>query len=272
MEGCVPSMRQDKHIHTPFCPHGSTDALEGYIEKAIASGFEEICFTEHAPLPDAFIDPTPLKDSGMNFTLLEAYFTSIAKVKHQYAKDISILCGLEVDFIEGFEQQTTHFLNQYGEHLDDAIMSVHFLRDQNHYVCIDYSPEVFMAFAAQLGSITRVYEHYYNTVEKSIIADLGPYKPKRIGHPTLVHKFQLAHKENINDTAMIQQVLRTMQAYNYELDVNSAGLVKEFCLEPYPPYPMIKYAKSLGIPLVFGSDAHTIKGLHQQYDAIKELL
>ena len=129
-----------------------------------------------------------------------------------------------------------------------------------------------MAFATRLGSTTRVYEHYYNTVEKSIVADLGPYKPKRIGHPTLVHKFQLAHKENINDTAMIQQVLRTMHTHNYELDVNSAGLVKEFCLEPYPPYPMITYAKSLGIPLVFGSDAHTIKGLHQQYDTIKELL
>lgn len=265
-------MKQDKHIHTPFCPHGSTDALEGYIEKAIAAGFQEISFTEHAPLPEAFIDPTPLQDSGMDLTLLEAYFTSIAKVKHQYAKDISILCGLEVDFIEGFEQQTSDFLTQYGPELDDAILSVHFLREQDNYVCIDYSPEVFIDFAKQLGSTASVYERYYATVEKSILADLGPYKPKRIGHPTLVHKFQLAHNETINDTAMIQHILQTMHKHHYELDVNSAGLVKEFCLEPYPPYAMITYAKSLGIPLVYGSDAHTIKGLHQQYDAIKELL
>ena len=81
-------MKQDKHIHTPYCPHGSTDALAGYIEKAITAGFTEISFTEHAPLPAGFIDPTPQQDSGMQISLLEDYFTSIAKVKHQYQKDI----------------------------------------------------------------------------------------------------------------------------------------------------------------------------------------
>ena len=28
-------MKKDGHIHTPFCPHGSTDSFEQYIEKAI---------------------------------------------------------------------------------------------------------------------------------------------------------------------------------------------------------------------------------------------
>lgn len=265
-------MKQDKHIHTPYCPHGSTDALEGYIEKAITAGFTEISFTEHAPLPAGFIDPTPQQDSGMKISLLEDYFTSIAKVKHQYRKVISILCGLEVDFIEGYEQHTTDFLTDYGAQLDDAILSVHFLHHKQDYTCIDYSPEVFIAFAKQLGGVANVYELYYATVAKSITADLGPYKPKRIGHPTLVHKFQLAHQQTIDDEATIKKILHLMAEHSYELDVNSAGLVKEFCLEPYPPYAMISYAKSIGVPLVYGSDAHTIKGLHQKYEAVEELL
>ena len=44
-------MKRDGHIHTPFCPHGTTDSFETYIEKAIANNFTEITFTEHAPLP-----------------------------------------------------------------------------------------------------------------------------------------------------------------------------------------------------------------------------
>ena len=28
-------MKIDGHVHTPFCPHGSSDLFEQYIEKAI---------------------------------------------------------------------------------------------------------------------------------------------------------------------------------------------------------------------------------------------
>ena len=55
-------MKKDGHVHTPFCPHGSKDHFEEYIEKALALGFKEISFTEHAPLPEGFIDTTPTKE------------------------------------------------------------------------------------------------------------------------------------------------------------------------------------------------------------------
>ena len=41
--------KRDAHIHTPFCPHGSKDALKQYVEKALERGFDSITFTEHAP-------------------------------------------------------------------------------------------------------------------------------------------------------------------------------------------------------------------------------
>lgn len=41
--------KRDAHIHTPFCPHGSKDALKQYVEKALERGFTSITFTEHAP-------------------------------------------------------------------------------------------------------------------------------------------------------------------------------------------------------------------------------
>jgi len=263
-------LKRDGHIHTPFCPHGSTDSIEKYVEKAIASGFKEITFTEHAPLPENFVDPTPDKDSGMNSAYLMDYFKQLKRVKEQYQSEIKINIGLEVDYIVGYEHETKQFLNEVGPLMDDAILSVHFLNFQDEYVCIDFSQEVYLQFANKVGGILPMYKLYYETVKKSIKADLGLYKPKRIGHPTLIHKFQHAHDEQIDDAADISELLKMMQTGHYELDFNSAGLSKPYCKEPYPPYPFVKQAIDLQIPVIFGSDAHTAADLHQHYDLLQD--
>lgn len=261
-------MKKDGHIHTPYCPHGTNDTFEQYIEKAIIEGFSEITFTEHAPLPTNFTDPTPNKDSGMDPKLLTKYINELTILKETYKNDITINIGLEVDFIMGFEKETTAFLNLVGPLLDDSILSVHFLKWNNSYVCIDFSQDVYLNFASEVGGIKPMYDIYYNTVLQSIKADLGHYKPKRIGHPTLIHKFQLAHDEKINDDEQIREVLDTMKERGFELDVNSAGFSKNYCKEPYPPIHMINYAKSISLPLVFGSDAHSASDLHKHYSKI----
>lgn len=261
-------MKIDGHIHSPYCPHGSTDSFELYIEKAIANQFTAITFTEHAPLPEGFIDPTPDKDSGMKPEYLMNYIKDLQYLKEKYKSKIDICIGLEVDYIVGFEQQTTNLLNEVGPYLDDAILSVHFLQHENTYCCIDFSDEVYLQFAAQVGSIQVLYDLYYATVRRSIEADLGAFKPKRIGHPTLVHKFQLAHNEKINDAQQIELLLLLMKQTSYSLDVNSAGLSKPLCREPYPPFEWIEFAKKIELPIVFGSDAHTAQDLHQHYSVI----
>ncbi|MED3662540.1 histidinol-phosphatase HisJ [Ureibacillus terrenus] len=261
-------MKKDGHIHTPFCPHGTADPLEQYIEKAIQHRFTDITFTEHAPLPGNFTDPTPEKDSGMKPELLSTYIETLEQLKRKYKNDINIHIGLEVDFIAGFEEETKNFLDQIGPRLDDAILSVHFLKWNDEYVCIDYSETEFMKFAEKVGNVEAVYDLYYDTVIQSIEADLGQFKPRRIGHPTLVHKFQHAHNILVEDEHRIKEVLNKMKEFGFELDVNSAGLSKKYCREPYPPFPMIEYAKSIRLPLVFGSDAHSVKDLHQHYEKI----
>ena len=261
-------MKKDGHIHSPFCPHGTKDSFEQYIEKAIANNFTEITFTEHAPLPTNFTDPTPDKDSGMDPKFLTSYFETLQQLKSKYASDIKINLGLEVDFIVGYETETRAFLDIVGPLLDDAILSVHFLKHQDTYTCIDFSEDVYLNFAKELGGIEQLYNLYYDTVLQSIDVNLGHFKPTRIGHPTLVHKFQLAHGKKIDDNARINEVLTKMKEKGLELDVNSAGLSKTFCKEPYPPMHMIEFARTISLPMVFGSDAHSVKDLHQHYDTI----
>lgn len=261
-------MKEDAHIHSPYCPHGTLDSFELYIEKAIQNGFTDISFTEHAPAPSGFIDTVPDRDSFLDERLLEPYIVELQQLKKQYAPQISIKIGLEFDFIKGFEYETTQLLNEIGPSLDDSILSVHFLPYENKYTCIDFSPELFMGFTDLLGSLENVYSLYYKTVQESILAPLGSFKPKRIGHPTLIHKFQHFHGKLIDDADMINRTLELMSTGRYELDVNSAGLSKKYCLEPYPPQQYITIAKEKGIPLVFGSDAHSVQDLHQHYGKV----
>lgn len=261
-------MLRDGHIHTSYCPHGSNDPINHYIERSIELGFSEITFTEHAPLPKNFSDPAPEQDSAMKFSDLDSYIKEIESAKSQYAGSIKINTGLEVDFIAGFEQETSQFLNEYGPYLDDAILSVHFLPIDDRYVCVDFSEEEFGRIVQQAGSVESVYKLYYDTLLQSISSNLGPYKPTRIGHMTLVHKFQHMFPCNSSFNKEIQVVLQEIKKAGYSLDYNGAGFIKPLCGETYPPIHLARAARSLGIPLVYGSDAHTAKGIGQGWEAI----
>ncbi|MED3549336.1 histidinol-phosphatase HisJ [Cytobacillus praedii] len=256
-------MIKDGHIHTPFCPHGTKDALEAYVEKALSLGFQEISFTEHAPLPEGFIDPTPEQDSSMDIEQLEDYFDKINKVKAIYSGKIKINTGLEVDFIEGFELEIKQFLDRYGKYLDDSILSVHFLKFRNKYDCIDYSPKLFGQMVTEYGSIEEVYHAYFKILLHSIYCDLGPYKPKRIGHITLVKKFQKKYPVQTAFKNELIEILNAIKFKGYEIDYNGAGFSKPLCKEAYPPDWVAEKAIKLNIPLVYGSDAHQMKDLGQ---------
>ncbi len=253
----------DGHIHSPYCPHGTKDPFEKYIEQAIQLGYTQITFTEHAPLPKGFVDTTPTMDSGMTRESLDLYLSDLKELQNRYSHKINILIGLEVDFIEGYEKETTDFLNTYGMVLDDSILSVHFLHNKNSWDCLDYSHEYFNRMLETYGSVDLIYDKYYDTVKKSILAELGNYKPKRIGHMTLVRKFQKLHKPTHSYEQETNDILKLIKEHDLQLDYNGAGLLKPYCQETYPSEDIIKKAKALNIPIIYGSDAHQAKDLNQ---------
>ncbi|MDG5787016.1 histidinol-phosphatase HisJ [Evansella sp. AB-P1] len=254
----------DGHIHSPFCPHGSTDSFEKYIEQAINIGYKKMTFTEHAPLPNTFTDPVPLKDSAMEMNNLDRYINQLNKLKFQYKDHIQIHIGLEVDYIEGFERETKDLLNNWGNALDDSILSVHFLKcPNNQFICLDYSPASFEDLVHQFSSIQDVYKSYYRTVQMSIDSDLGHFKPKRIGHFTLVRKFQKLFPRTFDDSQLIEDILMKLGELHYSIDVNGAGLFKPYCKELYPPIRWVRKAIEMNIPIVYGSDAHQSDQLGQ---------
>lgn len=266
----VITMKKDGHIHTPYCPHGTKDSLKQYAEQAIALGFTEMTFTEHAPLPKGFIDTTPTQDSSITLEVLPFYLEDVQRIKKEYEKRIKINVGLEIDYIEGFELEIKNFLAQWGHFLDDSILSVHFLKNpmSTHYDCVDYSPEYFGKMVEQYGGVSKIYDCYYQTLLKSIKADLGPAKPKRIGHMTLIRKFHHMYPLEQNFQTVLFAILEEVKNQGYELDYNGAGVNKPYCKEPYPPNWIVEEAVKRNIPLIYGSDAHQAQDLGQGWNVM----
>ncbi|WP_431804575.1 histidinol-phosphatase HisJ [Halobacillus andaensis] len=262
----------DGHIHTPYCPHGSSEPLKSYVERAISHGYTSITFTEHAPLPEKFIDPVPDQDSAMKPEDVEDYIQEITQLKKTFSNEIDIRLGFEVDYINGYERDTEDFLNRYGPYMDDSILSVHFLKPQKQWYCIDFSTDMFRLAMEDAGSIHNLYQLYFDTLEKSALADLGNHKPLRIGHMTLIKKFQLLYDPPAEWHNRAASFLDIVKKQGMALDYNGAGTQKEHCLESYPPQSIARLASSKGIPLIYGSDAHHPAGLNQGLDKIEQSL
>lgn len=261
-------MYYDGHVHTPFCPHGSADTFEMYIETAISLGIKGITFTEHAPLPINFKDPAPAKDSAMRYADLNDYFQKLQDLKKTYKNYLEIKTGLEIDFIEGYEQETEKLLREVWQELDDAILSVHFLQIDGRFYCMDYDENVFGEIVKESGSLSSVYQKYFNAVKKSVTHPFHNNQPLRIGHITLAKKFQKLFPPNFSYKEDVNDILVNISERGMSLDYNGAGVVKPFCHEPYPSDWIVKEAQKRKIPLVYGSDAHSAKGLGQGFERL----
>ena len=267
--------KRDGHTHTEFCPHGSREDTTLFIQRAIELGFKSYSLTEHPPLPVGFQDPAPDRSCGMASLELKPYLIRAKMLRDHFSSQITVNVGLEVDFIPGYEEATRQLLDEVGPELMDSVLSVHFLPGRGGWRCVDYSTDDFKeGLLDRYGSIEAVHEAYWLTVQQAVEADLGPFKPRRMGHLSLVHKFQ--KKFPLQDPqrfhSKVCEILDEIQAKGMELDLNAAGLFKEDCLEIYPPSWILREAVQRTIPLVYGSDAHSVNGVGQGFETAEKLV
>jgi histidinol-phosphatase (PHP family) len=124
------------------------------------------------------------------------------------------------------------------------------------------------------GTIEAVHQAYWETVRQAVLSDLGPLKPRRIGHFSLPHKYQLKHPlaNPQQFRPAIEEILDLIKAQNMELDLDTAGLFKPECREVYPAPWIIIEALRREIPLVYGSDTHSLKGVGQGFEEAKRIV
>lgn len=255
---------RDGHVHSPYCPHGSDDSFDMYIKMAINKNIKEITFTEHMDYNFIFTNKSLMDDIAPCKNDIRKYFKEIDILKVKYNNIIKINKGLEVDFIEGYEEKIRENLNEYGNDIEDGILSVHFVKYEGKYYAIDLLAD-FEALLKETKSLEKIYDLYYQTVIKAIKSDLGLFKPRRIGHISLVRIFNKKYPLNYNDKGMYEKIIKALCERDYEIDVNTSGLRKEFCLETYPSGKLLEMINMNNIKKVYGSDAHNSKDIGKDF-------
>lgn len=257
---------RDGHIHSPYCPHGTNDTFEMYVEKAIEKGLEEISFTEHMPFPLYFMEDKKFLDECVaSKENMKKYFEDVKKLKEKYKDKIKINIGAEVDFLDGYEKETKKILNEFGTNLEDGLLSVHFIKIGDKLTDID-GKEGFERAIKALGSTEKVYDKYYETLLKAIKSDLGEFKPRRIGHPNLIRIFNKLYPLEYKNKELLEEIVKELKKRDYEVDVNTAGLRKAYCGEIYVSDILKELIEKYEIKKVYGSDSHTASDIGRDFD------
>ena len=264
----------DGHCHTELCRHGKQESTIQMIEQALDLGFTKLSLTEHAPLPLGVVSEKLMPEFTLMADEMEEYLSFAQDMKNYFSPKIEILIGLEVDYLHAHEDYTIELLDQYGPRLDDSILSLHFMPGSQDYSMIDYSPEVMEdSLIEPYGGGENLIEAYWKFFTKMILSDLGPHKPKRLGHAGIIYKFaKLFEFGNLAEpgVSFFQDMAKLLQNGNYSLDDNYAGVIYKHCGRPYLPQGLRSLAEQLQIPLIYGSDAHGISAVQTSYQAYED--
>jgi histidinol-phosphatase (PHP family) len=222
-------------------------------------------------------DPEMWITASMALNDEDNYFKRMDNLRKKYASEIVIHIGFELDYFPEFESWTTDFLNEYGPLTDDGVLSVHFLPGQGGLRGIDYTFEEYReGITGPSGSFQNAQILYYQRVLQSLQADLGKWKPTRLGHISLCQKFERFFEESTDYSpkavALIDDLLQQVKEHNYQLDLNTAGFRKKGYAQSYPQPWILEKCRTLGIPLLYGSDSHSIADIGSNYGKVEHWL
>jgi len=247
---------KDGHVHSPFCPHRYTDdTISAYVEAAERNRLKEITFAEHMPaVCENFPTPLPINFKNPDMDGIMEYFEEIKVFRAAYRGPVKINIGLEVDYMEGFEEETREMLSKIGDEIEEGILSVHYLKFNGQYYYISNKDYVATA-VEEAGGAERLNAIYYETITKSILADLGRHKPRRLGHCTIIRLAYRKYPGLANNPDILDSLARRIKDGGYSIDLNMQGLRNETCMELFGE-PLLPYAKKYDIPAALGSDSH----------------
>lgn len=249
-------MRVDLHNHTPLCNHAQGEPEE-FIARAQELGIDVYGFACHAPM--SFDERY-----RMRLADLPSYLARINALKaaathfNKHARTtgtMEILCGLEVDFIHGRENLLESSV--LDAELDYLIGSVHFLDSWGFD-----NPEFIGEYAKR--DMAQCWEQYLSSI--AAMARSGHFQI--VGHLDLLKVF--GHHLPKHLESSLDRALEAIAESHMSIEINAAGLRKKVG-EIYPSQAILRKARALGIPITFGSDAHSLEQVGAGYEKCAEI-
>jgi histidinol-phosphatase (PHP family) len=237
--------KTDYHMHSSFSDGRA--APEEYIASALAAGLREIGFSEHLTL---FRE---LEDWNMNPANLPAYMEHLDWIRKN-TNHIRIRTGLEVDFIEGKENEIRNYLSMLD--VDYVIGSVHYLGEKT----VDVGPEFYEG-----KNIDALYQSYFDSVCSAISSGLFDI----IGHCDLIRIY--GYKPSGDLEPLYRKLAVTMKKHNVAFELNTNGRNRPLA-DFYPDRRFLNIFHEENVPVCVNSDAHMPSRVAQYFDEAYDLL
>jgi len=230
----------------------SVEAVEKFVEVAVARGVDEIGFTEHFYY---FEQTRQLCDQQYMLDRcvwdLDRYVGAVVEAKE---RGLPVKLGLEVDYVTGRERETADLLAPYP--WDYLLGSVHYVDG----FPVDQEP----GLVEKLGphEAWRRYFVWLRNAARSGLFD-------SLSHPDLVkHHGPRADAEAAR--WLHEETADAIEAAGLCVEVSSAGLHKPVG-EVYPDPPLLEACHARGVPITLASDAHIPQNVGRDLDRALEL-
>ena len=225
------------------------DAIEPFVETAIARGVDEIGLSEHGyyftQLRALWTMPNQLERCVYD---LDAYVGAILQARE---RGQPVKLGLEVDYVQGREGEARELLASYP--WDYLLGSVHWIDGYG----IDGEPRLL----DEVG-VEAAWNHYFETLADAARSRLFD----SLSHPDLVKIF--GERPASFDYGDIADAICES---GVAVEVSTAGLRKPVG-ELYPHPDFLAACRARGVPVTTGSDAHTPDLVGRDFDRARELL
>ena len=223
-------LKRNYHMHTELCNHAVGSILDNIL-MAKRLGYEEIGFSEHAPLPLEAFNPYDNKRlyayENMTLDIMDNdYIKVINKLKKQY--DIKIKIGLETEFLFGY---LDFYKNLYSK-VEYLILGVHFFK---------YNDKLIDTYS-EINEETMF--GYADCIEKAL--DTGMFKI--LAHPDLYLYDDILLDDNAKKVA--DRIIDACIRNNVIVEININGNGK------YPRADFYEYIKDKKCKYMIGIDSH----------------
>jgi histidinol-phosphatase (PHP family) len=221
---------EERIDHTP-------EAVERFVETAVARGIDEIGFTEHIYY---FEQTRPFWTESYMLDRckydLDAYVGALLAAKE---RGLPVKLGLEVDYFPGTERELADLLGDYP--FDYLLGSVHFVDG----FAVDQEPGLVEKLGP--GEAWRRYFVWLRNAARSGLFD-------SLSHPDLVkHHGPRADVEAV--AWLHEETADAIEAAGVCVEVSSAGLRKPVN-EVYPDAELLEGCRRRQVPITLASDAH----------------
>lgn len=251
-------MKTNFHTHTVWCDGKNTP--EEMILSALEKGFDVLGFSAHTTYPadnECTVPPHKLAD----------YFADVRALAEKYADRLTVLCGVEADYIPGV---TDPDRARYAAFAPDYIIgSVHYvIAPDGARVPVDHTPALLADgirahFGGRVDAFIRAYFAQQRDMVRRFDFDL-------VGHPDLCRKFNAKHPYFDESADWYRaELLCTADAFaaaGKPVEVNTGAISRGWMDDAYPSADFRALLRARGVPFVLGADSHAADTLDCAFD------